>query len=85
MCYKTRADGQQSICRIPLDQKQVDHIKTKLHEQKINVNQTFATQFMSTMSKRHVDFKINNRLTFVKSNMGTGKTEVLIRELKTLL
>jgi len=70
---------------IPLTEEQRVAIKTFFANRAIDTSVQYQDSCITYDNTQYVDFKLEGPLTFVKSAMGSGKTECLIRELKPIL
>lgn len=60
-------------------------MKEEFKASPLKTNVEFATSKIPTQDKQYVEFDLKNDLIYVKSNMGTGKTDQLIRLLPEYL
>jgi late competence protein required for DNA uptake (superfamily II DNA/RNA helicase) len=84
-CFRNRVSGGESILEIPRTKEAIEEIKKNIKNAKIDTTQRFLSERIPTMDKEYVDFDLKADLLFVKSAMGSGKTEVLARNIKDLL
>lgn len=86
-CKRNRRLGGEAVVKVPLTKDQRQAIREAVKNQPVKTDMEFAFQrFIPTQHQAYTTFEVDNSPLFaIRSNMGTGKTEQLIKFLKGYL